>query len=138
MRSNLAPIGITVEIEEAPRLFSVCRTRTPRSICSAPAGGSTTRTLRPSCYHMLLVLRMPPSWLPEGVAEQVEALFELTGAERRSAAAALADRLATDEVPVAAILFGAIPTLLAPSLGCRVFPAFGYGIDLAALCPSQD
>jgi hypothetical protein len=48
--------------------------------------------------------------------------------------AALADRLATREAPLAAYLTPVIPTLLSPSLGCRVFPPFGYGVDLASLC----
>ena len=73
----------------------------------------------------------------EGVAEQVEGISTLTGEERVAAAAALADDLAIDEVPLAAILYGATPTLLGPGLGCRVFPPFGYGVDLAALCSSS-
>jgi len=73
----------------------------------------------------------------EGVAEQVEGISTLTGEERVAAAAALADDLVIDEVPLAAILYGATPTLLGPGLGCRVFPPFGYGVDLAALCSSS-
>ena len=79
---------------------------------------------------------MPGWWLPPGVAQELEELASLTGAERRSTAAALADRLAVDEVPVAMIWSAAVPTLLSPNVGCRVFPPFGYGVDLAALCPS--
>jgi len=52
----------------------------------------------------------------EGVAEQVEGISTLTGEERVAAAAALADDLAIDEVPLAAIR---------------------YGVDLAALCSSS-
>jgi hypothetical protein len=72
------------------------------------------------------------------VLEKVEALFALPDAEQQPAAAILADGLATGEVPIAAIWSGAVPTFLSPNLGCRVFPPFGYGVDLAALCPNPN
>ena len=31
-----------------------------------------------------------------------------------------------------------IGTVLGPRLGCRAFPPFGYGVDLAALCLTED
>jgi len=135
VRSNLAPIGITVEIEEIPDLgYSPPR---PDADVDLYGVGIDFQNADPASFlYVLLFWRMPPEWLPHGVAEQVEGLFELTGAEQRAAAAALADRLATDEVPVAVDIFGVIPTLLSSSLGCRVFPPFGYGVDLATLCPS--
>jgi serine/threonine protein kinase/ABC-type oligopeptide transport system substrate-binding subunit/DNA-binding winged helix-turn-helix (wHTH) protein len=137
MRSNLARIGITLEIAESPVLFSVYQDQDAE--VDLIAAGVEIYYPDPATFlYLMLTWSTPYSWLPEGVAEEVDALFELTGDERRTAAAALADRLATDEVPVAAILSGGIPTLLSPSLGCRVFPAFGYGVDLAALCPSQE
>ena len=82
----------------------------------------------------MLLQQMPPSWLPKGVVGQVERLSRLDGVERRSAAVALADKLASREVPVAAAATPVVPALLGPRLGCRVFPPWGFGIDLAALC----
>jgi hypothetical protein len=82
----------------------------------------------------MLLRDTPRSWLPEGVVGRIERLSRSTGTERQMATAALADRLATREAPLAAYLTPVIPTLLAPSLGCRVFPPLGYDIDLAALC----
>jgi hypothetical protein len=53
---------------------------------------------------------------------------------RQAPAAALADRLATDDVPVAAVGISVIGEFFSPRLGCLTFPSFGYGVDLAALC----
>ncbi len=133
VRSNLAPIGITVEIQEFADLASALR-----APIDMIGGGDQLPYADPASFLFdLLSFAVPRSWLPEGVPEQVAALGGLTGPERRSAAVALADRLATDEVPIAVDLFGAIPFLLSSSLGCRGFPPLGYGVDLAALCPSQ-
>ncbi len=110
--------------------------RSRRSVtCMRPHGNEGTRSISsalgwrggdrdPATFLIQVLSVAPPSWLPEGVAEQLEALSRLTGAERRSTAASLADRLATDEVPIAAICSGAVPMLLSPSLGCRVFLPF--------------
>ena len=55
------------------------------------------------------------------------------GSDRSPAAIRLAERL-TSEV-VLAVSFGAGTTTayLGPSLGCREFPPYGFGVDLAAL-----
>ena len=136
VRSNLESIGIVVEIEEVRDVLQAAHERGEDLDLLAlgwEGGDWDTATY----LIQVLSMTMPPSWLPEGVAEQLEALSELTGAERRSTAAALADQLATDEVPIAATLSGTAPMLLAPSLGCRVFLPF-VGLDLASLCPSQE
>jgi ABC-type transport system substrate-binding protein/class 3 adenylate cyclase len=135
VRSNLAPIGIMVEIEEFPDLFSAARE--PDAKIDLVGAGVEQPYADPAAFLFdMLLYQTPRSWLPEGVAERVKELSGLAGAKRRLAATALADRLATDEVPVAVDLSGTIPTLLSPNLGCRVFPPFGFGVDLAALCPS--
>ena len=135
VRSNLAPIGITVEIEEISGLGY--DPPPPDADVDLYGIGLDAQYADPADFlYGMLFWRVPRGWLPEGVTEQVDALFELTGAEQRAAAVGLADRLATDEVPVAVDLYGAIPTLLSSSLGCRAFPPFGYGVDLATLCPS--
>jgi ABC-type transport system substrate-binding protein/class 3 adenylate cyclase len=134
--SNLAAIGITVQIEEFPDRARALRERDAKIDLISTGNVQPYGDPAPFLFDTLLVT-MPRSWLPEGVAEQVERLLALTGEERRSATVALADRLATIEVPIAASLSGAIPTLLGPSLGCQVFPPLGFGVDLAALCPSE-
>jgi hypothetical protein len=82
----------------------------------------------------LLLIWGVDRWLPSGVEAEVRHVKALEGAERQTAAADLADRLATHEVPIAAESAGVVPSFLSPRLGCRVFPPFGYGVDLAALC----
>jgi ABC-type transport system substrate-binding protein len=137
VRANLASIGITVEIEELPsREYgrAVYEDRGPE-IDLIGAAGEIWYPDPAVFLSDMLTYPVPHGWLPEGVNEKVAALFRLSDAEQRSAAAILADRLATDEVPIAAIWSGAVPTFLSPNLGCRVFPPFGYGVDLAALCP---
>ena len=139
VRANLAPIGITVEIEELPSddyVQAVYEGKGPGIDLIGAAGEIWYPDPAVFLYDMLHS-PTPSWWLPKGVDEEIVALFDRPGAQQPSAASALADRLATVEVPVAAIWSGAIPTLLAPSLGCRVFPPFGYGVDLAALCPAQ-
>jgi hypothetical protein len=46
----------------------------------------------------------------------------------------VAHRLATIQVPATAFAYQANGQFLSPRLGCRIFPPFGYGVDLAALC----
>jgi serine/threonine-protein kinase len=133
VRSNLESIGISVEIEEVRNVYDAAWERGEDfDLLALDWSGGDWDT---ATYLIQVLSVAPPSWLPEGVAEELEALSELTGAERRSTAVALADRLAADEVPVAADLSGTAPMLLAPSLGCRKFLPF-VGLDLASLCPN--
>jgi DNA-binding SARP family transcriptional activator/ABC-type oligopeptide transport system substrate-binding subunit len=77
---------------------------------------------------------IPHGWLPPGVQKKIEDVANLSGDARQAAAGRVADQLATDEVLVAA--YGVPPTsqFVAPRVGCRLFTAFGFGLDLAALC----
>jgi len=133
VRSNLESIGIDVVIEEVRSVYEAAWQRGDEfDLLALEWHGGDWDT---ATYLIQVLSVAPPSWLPKGVAEQLEALSELSGAERRSTAASLADQLATDEVPIAASLSGAAPMLLAPSLGCREFLPF-VGLDLASLCPN--
>jgi peptide/nickel transport system substrate-binding protein len=133
VRANLAQIGITVRVRELPD---------PAAAASTPGAKIDLLSLTTPLHHgdpasflaEMLLREVPPPWLPDGVAREVERLLRLEGSDRRTAAAPLADHLATVDVPLAATRTPIEPSLLAPSLGCRVFPAFGYGVDLAALC----
>jgi len=40
-------------------------------------------------------------------------------------------------VPIAAVGYPVLGELFSPRLGCRIFPPFGYGVDLAALCLAE-
>jgi hypothetical protein len=81
-----------------------------------------------------LTENMPASWLPSGVDDAVRRLNRLRGAGRETAAQRLAERFRTDQIPVIAFAAGASPSYLSDRLGCQIFPPYGYGVDLAALC----
>jgi hypothetical protein len=84
-----------------------------------------------------IIFDIPPDWLPPGVLRSVEALGGLTGAERDRATAALAEELSRDVVPAVALARFTSPAYFSPRLGCRVFPTFGAGPDLASLCLAE-
>jgi DNA-binding SARP family transcriptional activator/ABC-type transport system substrate-binding protein len=77
---------------------------------------------------------VPRTWLTPAVRRAVEQVSRLSGSERQAAAGALADRLLKRDVPLVAIGNRVQGELFAPTVGCRVFPATGAGVDLAALC----
>jgi DNA-binding SARP family transcriptional activator/ABC-type transport system substrate-binding protein len=80
---------------------------------------------------------MPPSWVAPGVRQAVERVNRLSGNERQFAATALADRLVLGAVPVIPDGNHVQGEFFGSTLGCRVFPPFGGGVDLAALCQRE-
>jgi ABC-type oligopeptide transport system substrate-binding subunit len=133
VRSSLARIGIRMTIREVPDpvaeaakpgsdidLFNAFRIQDYADAASFLRGELTEA--------------MPESWLPPGVADAVRRLDGLRAPERDAAAQHLADRLAADQIPVVAFGSGSAPSYLSPRLGCQVFPPYGFGVDLAALC----
>lgn len=133
VRADLARIGIKVRIKEFPDPVAVSWAPSAQidllSI-STPVGYSDAA----SFLAQMLVRSTPRLWLPQGVAAKVKSLLGMEGRHRQIAASLLADQLATKDVPLAATRTPVEPVLLGPGLGCRVFPPFGYGVDLAALC----
>jgi class 3 adenylate cyclase/ABC-type transport system substrate-binding protein len=90
-----------------------------------------------SSLAQMLLRDVPTTWLPPGVREEVERVDDLTGQPRQDAAVRLAHRLETEEVPLIAVGVARFGTVIGPRLDCRVFPPFGYGVDLAALCLAE-
>jgi DNA-binding SARP family transcriptional activator/ABC-type transport system substrate-binding protein len=82
--------------------------------------------------HFLFRIGVPPSWPPHGVVQEVERVNRLYGRKRQLAAAALANRLTANVVPVIPDGIHVQGELFGPHVGCRVFPP--NGVDLAALC----
>jgi peptide/nickel transport system substrate-binding protein len=72
-------------------------------------------------------------WWPAGVRKVADGLASGTKAELEARAQALV-ALLKDQAVLAPVAHTIQPAYLSPSLGCRVFPPFGYGVDLAALC----
>jgi class 3 adenylate cyclase/ABC-type transport system substrate-binding protein len=132
IRDELAPIGIDVRTQRVSDVEQVFRRGSPFDLFD---GGTGVLYPDPAVVLSQLFLRdLPTTWLPAYVERDVRRVSEIVGPRRQEMAIRLADRLATDDVPVVAIGNGSIGTVIGPRLGCRVFPPLGFGIDLAALC----
>jgi hypothetical protein len=77
---------------------------------------------------------VPKAWLPAATRAAVAQLDQRSGAARHRAALQLAERLASDDVPVVSYGAPRIGLLLQPKLGCRRLDAFDDELDLTALC----
>jgi DNA-binding SARP family transcriptional activator len=82
--------------------------------------------------HDLFAVGVATSWPPRGVVQAVERVNRLYGRKRQSAAAALANWLTVNVVPVIPDGNHVQGELFGPRVGCRIFPP--GGVDLAALC----
>jgi ABC-type oligopeptide transport system substrate-binding subunit len=81
-----------------------------------------------------LLRDVPSGWVSPRARAKIRRVARLSGRKRQTAAAALADHLTTNEVPVAAYATPHISQFIGPRIGCRSFTPFGYGLDLAVLC----
>ncbi|CAN5332544.1 hypothetical protein BH18ACT14_BH18ACT14_01880 [soil metagenome] len=135
VKSALAPIGIDVELREAEDIGLAVRE--PGTDIDLWDSG-TTLDFADSMSFLTAMFGgdVPPSWLPASV-RALEPGTTLSGPRRQAAAAASAARLARVEVPVVAVGYPVLGELFSPRLGCRVFPPFGFGVDLAALCLAE-
>ena len=148
MQTSLAAIGIHVTVTQlnrhAPELEPGTRFD-PKTDNAAPALkpgtrfdilDTSTEILYPDSASFLTTMlqSIPPGWVSTNVKSKVDHLARLTGNQRQTAAAALANHLAHYEVPAAAYATPQTSQYFSPRLGCRIFTPFGYGVDLAALC----
>ena len=80
------------------------------------------------------IREIPREWLQPAVWATVDRVATQSGANRQTAAAALADRLSARYVNVVA--YGAHHTsqVINPRIRCRVLTPAAYGLDLAAQC----
>ena len=67
VRSNLAPIGINVEIEEIPGLGYDPPRRRPTLICTAWASARFLHADPADFLYEMMFWRVTRAWLPEGV-----------------------------------------------------------------------
>jgi len=135
VQTDLGAIGIDVKLQESEDVGAVLESGARFDLLDGE-----TEILYPdsaSFLTQMLLENLPRSWIRAGIRAEVERLGTLGGDHRQAVAAALADRLAADDVPVAAYGTVQSTTFIGQRLGCRVFPPFGYGIDLAALCLEQ-
>jgi DNA-binding SARP family transcriptional activator/ABC-type transport system substrate-binding protein len=132
VQADLGPIGIEVEVRTTDALNN-----------GPPKHGGRFDLIDAwawlpypdSASFLQQVLRsVPQGWIPAGVRTDVRRVGGSTSAHRQAVAAHLAQSLTTEDVLLAAYGTGQTSQFLSPRLGCRVFPPFGYGVDLAALC----
>ena len=135
VQSNLAEIGIRVTIREFDQPWDAAARGAAIDIVDSGADADFADT--PRFLSRMLTETMPATWLPPGVQGELEAILRLPEPQRTERATKLAERLATEDVAVAAVGVSVIGEFLSPRLDCRVFPPFGYGVDLAALCLSD-
>jgi ABC-type oligopeptide transport system substrate-binding subunit len=72
-------------------------------------------------------------WWPADVRKAAQRLTGLDGADLDAGVLAWMAML-KDQAVLAPVAHLVSPAYFSPNLGCRVFPPFGWGVDLAALC----
>ena len=133
VKSQLAVIGITVRIEQLADLATAIRK--PGATFDLFNAYDTQDFADPATFLTTMFGQdVPDSWLPSSVRKELDRMSSLTGEARVAAAATLAARLATNELPATGFGYPVNGQFFSARVGCRVFPPFGYGIDLAAMC----
>jgi hypothetical protein len=130
VQANLAAIGIDVEIRQVDPIGKVFK---PAAFDLIDAESAIPYP--DSASFLRQVLRdTPPGWAPARARVKIQRVAHLNGDGRQAAAAALADRLATNDVLVAAYAIPQTSQVIGARIGCRVFSPFAYGLDLATMC----
>jgi DNA-binding SARP family transcriptional activator/ABC-type transport system substrate-binding protein len=131
VRRNLAAVGLDVTIRKVDDLGAALDSRAEFDLLDL----HTALPYPDSASFLAHILHdLPSGWDLPGVRTQVEGVAGMSGDRRQAAAASIADRLATVEVPVAAYAVPQTSQFIGPRIGCRVFSPFAYGLDLAAMC----
>jgi DNA-binding SARP family transcriptional activator/ABC-type oligopeptide transport system substrate-binding subunit/outer membrane protein assembly factor BamB len=128
---DLSAIGIDVRIRAVANLDRALRHGARFDLLD----GETELPYPDSASFLAQAIRdIPRGWVQPAVRTKVERVAKLSGADRHTAAAALADRLTARSVNVVA--YGAHQTsqYIDPRIRCRVLTPTAYGLDLAALC----
>jgi ABC-type oligopeptide transport system substrate-binding subunit len=133
LHDRLAPLGIDVQGRSFDDPYSDLYAGHARfDMIPMYTGGDTADGA--SFLSTMLGNDIPGDWLPAGVAERVDRVLRLRGAERDRATSTLAEELTRDVVPAVAYGNEVTAEFFSPRLGCRVFPPLGFGVDLASLC----
>jgi peptide/nickel transport system substrate-binding protein len=128
---DLALIGIDVKIRPVGNLAQALTAGSRFDLLDT---GSAVLYPDAASFLEQMLVDMPSGWIPAHVEATVHHVADLNGDDRQGAAAALADRIVTDEVSVAPYATAETSQIVGPGVGCRVFTPFSYGLDLAALC----
>jgi DNA-binding SARP family transcriptional activator/ABC-type oligopeptide transport system substrate-binding subunit/outer membrane protein assembly factor BamB len=130
-RRNLATVGIDITIRKLDDLGAAIESGAKFDLLD-----TSTALPYPDSASFLarMVEDIPSGWVPAGVRARVEGIAGMSGNRRQAAAASVADRLATEEVPVAAYGTPQTSQFISPRIGCRVLSPFANGLHLAAAC----
>lgn len=132
LKEQLASIGITVDVNEVSDPQAAIRA--PGAHFDLSAVSTFEELADPVAFLDALFEAVPSSWVPFSVRSDLSAVRTLTGPKRVAEARNLAARFAAEDVPATAFAYQVNGQFFSSRLGCRVFPPFGYGVDLAALC----
>jgi ABC-type oligopeptide transport system substrate-binding subunit len=133
LQYQLAEVGITVRIKAVADPQAAVRH--PGTRLDMIETSATQDYADPAAFLETLVGHdVPTSWLPRSVHGELSTLRHSVGEAHIDAAGMLAHQLATVQVPATAFAYQVNGQFFSPRLGCRIFPPFGYGVDLAALC----
>jgi ABC-type transport system substrate-binding protein len=133
---QLRAVGFEVETVEDPNPYELIHQHPDRY--DFRVGGSSPDWYDLASYLSILFgTHVPEEWLPPEVASAAHELAATPREDRdRKAREFLAGPVA-ELVPATGIGVPVAGSLLSPRLGCQIFPPFGYGVDLAALCPGD-
>lgn len=131
VRRNLGAIGIDVTLRKVDDLGAALESGAKFDLID-----TSTALPYPDSASFLahMFAALPSGWVPPSVKARVRRVARIREDGRQAAAASLADRLATEAVPVAAYGTPQISQFIGPRIGCRMFTAFANGLDLAAAC----
>lgn len=131
VRLSLAAVGIDVTIREFDDIGAAIASGADFDLLDVGTGLPYPDS---ASFLARMFDDLPSGWVPAGVRTRVNGVGSISGDPRQAAAAALADRLARVEVPVAAYGTPQTSQFITPRIGCRVFSPFAYGLNLAAMC----
>jgi ABC-type transport system substrate-binding protein len=132
---QLTALGFDVETVEDANPYDAIHDQ-PGKFDLAVGGSAPEWPSLASYLPILFGQHIPMEWLPEGMAAGAAAVANAPDAEREQQAREFLAGPVADLVPATGFGTPVIGTLLSPRLGCQVFPPFGFGPDLAALCPA--
>ncbi len=132
---QLTALGFDVQTVEVPDIYGAIHDH-PDKYDLAGGGSSPDWPDVPSYLPILFGTYVQTTWLPPEVADAADSLAAAGDDERDAQANAFLAGPVADLVPATGVAYGVSGTLLSARLGCRIFPPFGFGVDLVALCPA--
>jgi ABC-type transport system substrate-binding protein len=131
---QLKAVGFAVETVEDPNVDGAIHDH-PGKFDLAVSGSAPEWPDLASYLPLLFGEYIPQEWLPDEIGAGASAVADAPDAEREQRAREFLAGPVADLVPATAFGTPVAGSLLSPRLGCQVFPPFGFGVDLAAMCP---